>query len=514
MDHPVASPAPWLRANGAPPPVRGLAPNEGAFDDDGPTFFAALVARVLDPARPTWFLLNAHGAGDAYLVGALARQFRRQHGGSAGRLAMVVKQAHLPIAQMFGDALDAIYVAPADYLRRARTHQARHGLQPIFAPQQALLAHPACLVDAPIEQLALISGVSRIHLFATVLRLRLLSDPEPPVIQPTWRETAEREAARLGIAPGRSVVLVPDADTWPTLDDRFWERLSARLAGLGWTVLTNLAGSVSGGRRGKPFAGSIGLDVPIGVFLPLVERAGWVIGTLSGLMSLTVSARTDCKKTFIARSPAPGAAFTVDGIALPTAYPYGLQRTYDGNDYDVEYVDARAELDVDALVEEVAHGRNADFDYRAQREPATRMRIDVAPGEVVDKMTILEVKLERLPAEKRLTILGELAAVRQALVSAYGPLTGELKMAADRLRDLNRGAFDVNEVVYRDSDDHDFMRKAAAGDIAGVEKRVAACVANFLRGVGYNRERILIKNRINALLNCDWMERRSFADRG
>ncbi|MBI3513137.1 MAG: hypothetical protein HY060_03595, partial [Proteobacteria bacterium] len=494
--------------------VRRLVPNARAVDDVGPGFFAALVAHHIEPARPAWFLLNAHGAGDTYLVGALARQFRRHHGAAAPRLAMVVKEAHLPIAQMFGDAIDDIYVAPDDYLRRARAHQARHGLRPTFGPQQGMLAHPACLTDAPIEQLALIGGVSRMHLFGTVLRLPLPPAPDLPTIQPEWRETALREAERLGIVPGRSVVLVPDADTWPALGDAFWERLAARLTGLGWTVLTNLAGSVGGGRRTKPFGDSVGLDVPIGVFLPLVECAGWVIGSLCGLMSLMVSARTDCKKTVVGRSPEAGSAFTVDGIALANAYPYGLQRTFDGADYDVEYVDARAELAIETLVEEIAQGRNAGFNYRASREPATRMRIDVAPGDVVDKMTILEVKLEKLPADKRVTILGELAWVRHALVATYGPLTGELKAAADRLRDLNRGAFDVNEVVYQDFDDPAFLKQAAAGEIAGIEERVAACITNFLRGVGFNRERILVKNRINALLNCDWMERRSFVDRG
>src|SRR2546423_421178 len=196
MDRHVRSPAPSTGPDQAAA-VRHLVPNARAFDDVGPGFFAALVASHIDPARPTWFLLNAHGAGDSYLVGALARQFRRRHGSAAPRLAMVVREAHLPIAEMFVDAIDDIYVAPDDYLRRARDHQVRHGLRPIFGPQQGMLAHPACLADAPIEQLALISGVSRMHLFGTVLRLPLPPAPELPTLRPDWREAALRDAERL-----------------------------------------------------------------------------------------------------------------------------------------------------------------------------------------------------------------------------------------------------------------------------------------------------------------------------
>jgi hypothetical protein len=494
-------------------PVRRLTLNEHAFDDRGPGFLEKLVERDVSRTQPTWFLVNAFSAGDTYLPCALARQFRQLHCRSGQRLAMVVKEAHLPIAQMFEAAIDDIFVAPDDYLAEASRHVADHAIGSTFEPDRALFMRPD-FADTPIESFGLIDGVSRAHLFAALLRLPFPPVLELPTIRSEWYARAEEEAVRIGLVPGRSVVLVPDANTWLPVAEAFWERLAERLDARGWMVFTNVAGSVRSGGRRAPFARSTAVDLPFGAFLPLVQKAGWVVGSVCGLMNLVVSAQTDCKKTFVARSPEPGTSLSIDGVALTTAYPYALQRTFDGQDYDVEYIDARSDLSPEALAEEVARGRNASFDYRAPRQPVLRMRLDMPPGDVVDRMTILEVKLERLPEAKRLTIFGELAALRQALTAAYGPLTGELKAAADRLRDLNRGAFDVNEVVYRDFDDPAFVSACANADIAGIESRVMGCITNMLRGVGFNRERILVKNRINALLNCDWMERRSFVDRG
>ena len=509
------APAPSESAAVAAPSTaapRALAADARVFDAHGPEFLQRFVGPRDGAARPTWFLVNALSAGDTYLACALARQFRRTHVGPGQRLAIVVTAAHLPIAEMFADAADEIVIAPDAHLTQALHHLASHPVAPCFAPDCALFMRPDIL-DMPVTAFCAIDGVSRAHLFAALLRLPFPPALAEPTLHPDWRARAEDTAVRLGLARGRSVVLVPDANTWPTLGDAFWEQLAARLDRLGWMVFTNTAGSNGNGRRTTPFARSKAVDLPFGAFLPFVEQAGWVIGSACGLMNIVASARLGAKKTVVARSPAPGTTFAIDGLAITTAFPYALQRKFDGQDYDIEYVDARAEQPIEALVEEIAAGRNASFEYRALAQPVARMRLDMPPGDAVDRMTILEVKLERLPEAKRLTILGELATLRQALVSTYGPLTGELKAAADRLRDLNRGAFDVNEVVYQSFDDPAFVDACAKADITGIEARVMGAITNMLRGVGFNRERILVKNRINALLNCDWMERRSFVDR-
>jgi hypothetical protein len=445
-------------------------------------------------AVPAWLLFNAHGFGDTYLTSALARQFRRLHCRDGQRLVVVVRETHLPIAQLFADSADAIHTVPNRVLDRMRALQARIGGAPRFRPNRALLAHPRGLAGAPIEQLGLIDGVSRLHLLAVGLRLGVPSEPDLPVIPSAWRAAAQREATRRGIVPGRSALLVPNAARWPALGDGFWQRLAERLRASGWT------------------AAVLEDDLPIELLLPLAEQAGWLIGGIDDRMNIAVSAQLGCKKTFVAWAPAQGARFNIDGIALAHPYPYALQRGFDGRDYDVEYIEARADQ-FDAAIDQIARGRNANFAHQSSVQPVSRLRIDVTPGEVIDKMTILEVKLERLPEDKRLTILGELAALQQAIVAAYGPLSGELKEAADRLRDLNRYAFDANEVIYRDMADPPFELHAPNPDITGRERRVIATITNMLDGVASNRDRVLVKNRINTLLNCDWMERRSFTDR-
>src|SRR5271168_4789108 len=135
--------------------VRRLTLNERAFDDRGPGFLEKLVERDVSRAQPTWFLVNAFSAGDTYLPCALARQFRQLHCRSGERLAMVVKEAHLPIAQMFEAAIDDIFVAPDEYLANASRQVANHAIGSRFEPGRALFMRPD-FADVPIESFGLI----------------------------------------------------------------------------------------------------------------------------------------------------------------------------------------------------------------------------------------------------------------------------------------------------------------------------------------------------------------------
>ena len=71
------------------------------------------------------------------------------------------------------------------------------------------------------------------------------------------------------------------------------------------------------------------------------------------------------------------------------------------------------------------------------------IRVEVAPGELIDKITILQIKAERIAdAEKRANVLVELATLDDTRAAAIPPdpevgrLTAELKAVNEELWDI------------------------------------------------------------------------------
>ena len=106
--------------------------------------------------------------------------------------------------------------------------------------------------------------------------------------------------------------------------------------------------------------------------------------------------------------------------------------------------------------------------------------VEIAPGELIDKITILEIKTDRITnADKRANVLVELATLNEARVAAIASdveitrLTAELKAVnealweiEDDIRDCDRdGDFghrfvELARAVYRTNDRRAGLKKA------------------------------------------------------
>lgn len=132
-----------------------------------------------------------------------------------------------------------------------------------------------------------------------------------------------------------------------------------------------------------------------------------------------------------------------------------------------------------------------------QREGPMSVNVEVSWGELIDKVTILQIKLEMIPdAEKVANVRRELealeAAHRAAMDSAPGlceleaelkAINGELWSNEDRIRELERVKDFGDEFI--------------------------ACARNAYR---MNDQRATVKRTINALLGSRLVEEKSYAD--
>ncbi len=123
------------------------------------------------------------------------------------------------------------------------------------------------------------------------------------------------------------------------------------------------------------------------------------------------------------------------------------------------------------------------------------VRVDVAPGELVDRIAILELKAERLAdAAKRQAVRAELAALRSARDRSL-PASAELEGLAAGLRRVNAVLWDVE----------DRLRACEAAGEFG--ERFVELARSVYRT---NDERAALKRRVNELLGAAFDEPKQY----
>ena len=123
--------------------------------------------------------------------------------------------------------------------------------------------------------------------------------------------------------------------------------------------------------------------------------------------------------------------------------------------------------------------------------------IPVAPGELIDKITILEIKSRRIKDEAKLrNVRHELALLDQ--------VWADTPESATDISDARRRLGEINEKLWQIEDD--IRELEARGDFG--EQFIALARSVYLT----NDERAAIKREINTLLGSKIMEEKSYTD--
>tara|TARA_Y100001938_G_C7954058_1_gene360783 strand:- start:225 stop:611 length:387 start_codon:yes stop_codon:yes gene_type:complete len=121
------------------------------------------------------------------------------------------------------------------------------------------------------------------------------------------------------------------------------------------------------------------------------------------------------------------------------------------------------------------------------------MKVEVAIGEIFDKITILDIKLERIPDETRLSyVRGEKEILENALVSEGVKIDPDLY---DELRDINMKIWDT-EAGFREKE----MKQEFDDEFVQFARLNAK----------YNDERFVVKNRINEHYDSTVREQKAY----
>ena len=125
------------------------------------------------------------------------------------------------------------------------------------------------------------------------------------------------------------------------------------------------------------------------------------------------------------------------------------------------------------------------------------VNVEIAPGELIDKITILEIKTERITdAAKLANVQIELATLEQARDAAL-TLSPELDDLTKRLKAINEHLWDIEDDI------RDCERAKDFG-----EKFVELARAVYKS----NDQRAALKRDINLLLGSHLVEEKSYSD--
>jgi len=130
-----------------------------------------------------------------------------------------------------------------------------------------------------------------------------------------------------------------------------------------------------------------------------------------------------------------------------------------------------------------------------QRGTGSRLTIDVAPGELLDKISILEIKAERISDPEKLTNVRHELGLYQATARDGIPASDELASLARALKTANEALWEIEDDI-RDCE--------ARGDFGDRFVELARSVYRT------NDQRADIKRRINLLCGSSIIEEKSY----
>ena len=122
--------------------------------------------------------------------------------------------------------------------------------------------------------------------------------------------------------------------------------------------------------------------------------------------------------------------------------------------------------------------------------------VEVAPGELIDKITILEIKLKNIKDETKLANVRREYKILMEIYRANIEETDALRALIDELRDANAKLWDIEDEI------RDLERVQDFGDT------FIALARSVYRS---NDRRAAMKREINVLLNSNIIEEKSYA---
>lgn len=234
--------------------------------------------RLVDQYGPDCRIYINHypGTGDVFLTSSLLPAWAEKNGVKDYVVTVIGKSAY-KVVQMFP-------IAKAEILTKRETEDLLHYLQTVGETNpniEVLHFTPFAFQNTIMDRLL---GVNGNHFMQMYLNVTFPGLTQADMLIPE-EQIAEEEIDRIfeehGLIPGRTVLLVPYANTIDPLSAQFWNYLADGLIRLGYTVCTNCDYP-----KEEKVRGTTPLFLRYNQLNQFVKKAGVIIQLRSGLTDL------------------------------------------------------------------------------------------------------------------------------------------------------------------------------------------------------------------------------------
>ena len=124
-------------------------------------------------------------------------------------------------------------------------------------------------------------------------------------------------------------------------------------------------------------------------------------------------------------------------------------------------------------------------------------KIPISWGELLDKITILQIKLENITSKNALKNIEQELKKLQSILTQYCPKTMETSQLESELREINQQLWDIEDRIRDKERNHTF-------DDEFIQLARSVYITND--------ERSRIKRKINDLFGSEFVEEKSYAE--
>lgn len=399
-------------------------------------------------------LVTIGGTGDIYMICALFNAFRQHH--SRSDVTVVGKAKYAPIAALFGTP----YVPDDALVQRAESDHAfqRTYENVMFSPDSPFYVHPCFLrSEIRVDKLTTKPDASQADMYRMILRLPL----DVPLAVPTRLPAVSTKPD--------TVLLIPDAVSWPNTQPTFWAKLFGELQRICRDVSVN-----------EPSWG-------LGELLERCAASEWVIGPQCGVMSILCTGRFPCRKTLA--SPALNSANKKLSFLADHTFPYAYVTKFSNVDYDVEEFEVTEDNHEETILA-IVNGANALQLRPHDPRPIMTINAPLSPGDFLDRLAVLTVKRRRFSGPRKAAIEREYQ--RFTALRAITPMPPEVDEHFAQMIAVHETTFDLLERLV----------PTALASGGGAKDHDSA--------IRLNRDRVRLKSMVDAACRAPYSEIKSY----
>lgn len=224
-------------------------------------------------------LVCPYGIGDTYLICLLLREYIKENHLSSIRL--ILKPGHEQIAEMFGYNE---YVYIPENFALISDYVIKNGSQ---KSGEIFVAHPNYIDDSYFTKLLGYKDLNLIDIYKIILKLDINTKLDTPSEAKKLSKRKIKDYEELGIIPGKSILLCPEANSTFLLATDTWIRIYKHYLNKGYKVYTSVL------HEENHIPGTIPIKLTIREIRSFAEYVGTVVSLRSGICD--VLSNTKCK---------------------------------------------------------------------------------------------------------------------------------------------------------------------------------------------------------------------------